>query len=119
MAYSSGKNAYGICDISGFRYKLNEMKKTWNGLLVGPDMFDPKHPQLRVNRNTIDPEALLNPRPDVKSTISLGIVRVSNPKNSAGISSPIMNALNSNTIGSSFSLRQATSELGEITITTS
>ena len=40
MAYSSGKNAYGICDISGFRYKLNDMKKTWDGLLVGPDMFD-------------------------------------------------------------------------------
>ena len=80
MAYSSGKHAYGICDISGFRYRLNTMKKTWDGLLVGPDMYDPKHPQLQRTRKTADPEALLNPRPDVKSTIHLGVVKVSNPK---------------------------------------
>ena len=104
MAHSSGKHAYGICDISGFRYRLNTMKKTWNGLLVGPDMYDP--------------EALLNPRPDVKSTISLGIVKVHNPKNNLGVSSPIMNALTSNTIGSSFSGREAQGEVGEVSITT-
>ena len=85
MSYSTGKHAYGICDISGFRYKLNDMKKTWNGLLVGPDMYDPKHPQLRPRIKTTDPEALLNPRPDVKSTINLGTVRVSNPKNVNGV----------------------------------
>ena len=55
MAYSSGKHAYGICDISGFRYRLNTMKKTWNGLLVGPDMYDPKHPQLQRNTTTAAP----------------------------------------------------------------
>jgi len=119
MAYASGKNAYGICDISGFRYKLNTMKKTWNGLLVGPDMYDPKHPQLQRNRKVSDPQALLNPRPDVKSTISLGIVKVSNPKNAQGVSSPIMYALTSNTIGSSFSGQKGTGEIGEVTITTS
>jgi len=119
MAYSSGKYAYGICDISGFRYKLNEMKKTWDGLLVGPDMYDPKHPQRQRNRKIADPEALLDPRPDVKSTISLGIVRVSNPKNTAGVSSPTMYALTSNTIGSSFSGQKGTGEVGEVTITTS
>lgn len=118
MAFSSGKNAYGICDISGFRYKLNEMKKTWNGLLVGPDMYDPKHPQLEPKRHASDPEALLNPRPDVKSTINLGIVRISNPKNSQGVSSPIMNALNSNTIGSSFFVKTVTASVGEVIITT-
>ena len=46
MAFASGKHAYGICDITGFRYKLKDMKKTWDGLLVGPDQFDPKHPQI-------------------------------------------------------------------------
>tara|TARA_R110000803_G_scaffold98049_1_gene166220 strand:- start:140 stop:496 length:357 start_codon:yes stop_codon:yes gene_type:complete len=116
MAYSSGKHAYGICDISGFRYKLNTMKKTWDGLLVGPDMYDPKHPQLQRTRKTSDPEALLSPRPDVKSTISLGVVKVNNPKNAAGVSSPIMNALNSNTIGSSFSGHTATGEIGQVSI---
>jgi hypothetical protein len=82
-------------------------------------MYDPKHPQLERNRKTADPEALLNPRPDVKSTISLGIVRVSNPKNTAGVSSPTMYALTSNTIGSSFSGQKGTGEVGEVTITTS
>ena len=55
MAYAKGKNAYGICDISGFRYKLNDMKRTWDGLLVGPDMYEPKHPQLTPLRATADP----------------------------------------------------------------
>tara|TARA_Y100000361_G_C11142760_1_gene336119 strand:+ start:847 stop:1203 length:357 start_codon:yes stop_codon:yes gene_type:complete len=118
MAYARGKNAYGICDISGFRYKLNTMKKTWDGLLVGPDMYDPKHPQLEPKRNVSDPEALLNARPDVKSTIHLGTVLVKNPVNSAGVSSPIMYALNSNTIGSSFTGYQATAELGGVSVST-
>ena len=46
MAFASNKNAYGICDITGFRYNLRDMKKTWDGLLVGPDQWSPKHPQL-------------------------------------------------------------------------
>ena len=118
MAFANGKYAYGICDISGFRYKLNTMKKTWDGLLVGPDMFDPKHPQLETNKKVSDPEALLNARPDIKLTIHLGTVRVSNPVNSLGVSSPIMFGLNSNTIGSSFSLKEITGSLGEVNITT-
>jgi hypothetical protein len=64
MAFSSGKNAYGICDITGFRYKLNDMKKTWDGLLVGPDQWSPKHPQLDRKPAPIDPQALKNARPD-------------------------------------------------------
>ena len=35
--FAVGKNAYGISDRSGFRYKLNEMKREWNGFLVGKD----------------------------------------------------------------------------------
>ena len=27
MAFASNKNAYGICDITGFRYKRKDMKK--------------------------------------------------------------------------------------------
>lgn len=64
MAYASGKNAYGISDRSGFRYKLNEMKREWTGALVGPDEYEPKHPQLRPPRAGPDPQALRNPRPD-------------------------------------------------------
>ena len=63
-AFASNKNAYGICDVSGFRYKLKDMKKTWNWLLVGPDMFDPKHPQIEPRTVVTDPQALQDPRPD-------------------------------------------------------
>ena len=63
-AFASNKNAYGICDVSGFRYKLIDMKKTWNGLLVGPDMFDPKHPQIEPRNVATDPQALQDSRPD-------------------------------------------------------
>ena len=64
MGYASGKNAYGISDRSGFRYKLNEMRREWTGALVGPDEYEPKHPQLQPPRAGPDPQALRNPRPD-------------------------------------------------------
>tara|TARA_R100001126_G_scaffold49757_1_gene28132 strand:- start:127 stop:450 length:324 start_codon:yes stop_codon:yes gene_type:complete len=67
MAFSSNKNAYGICDITGFRYRLRDMKKTWNGLLVGPDQWSPKHPQLMKKPTPIDPQALKEARPDPSS----------------------------------------------------
>jgi len=64
MAFASGKKAFGISDRSGFRYRLRDMKKEWNGLLVGPDEFEAKHPQLFPPRIGPDPQALQNPRPD-------------------------------------------------------
>lgn len=64
MAFASGKNAWGISDRSGFRYRLREMKREWTGLLVGPDEFEPKHPQLTPPHNISDPQALRNPRPE-------------------------------------------------------
>lgn len=65
MAFASGKKAYGISDRSGFRYRLNDMRKEWNGLLVGKDEYEPKHPQLRSPRVGADPQALRDPRPEV------------------------------------------------------
>ena len=62
--YASGSKAYGISDRSGFRYRLSEMKKEWNGLLVGPDEYEAKHPQLGPFKKVVDPEALPNSRPD-------------------------------------------------------
>ena len=62
--FASGKNAYGISDRSGVRYKLNRMKKEWNGSLVGPDEFEPKHPQLYPPPRADDPQAIRNARPD-------------------------------------------------------
>lgn len=71
MSYSSGKHAWGICDRSGFRYKLNDLVYEYQngvktGLRVGKDMLDPDHPQNYVGRIlTGDPRPLKDPRPDV------------------------------------------------------
>ena len=64
MSFASDKNAFGISDRSGFRYRLREMRKEWTGALVGPDEYEPKHPQLYPSRPGPDPQALKNPRPD-------------------------------------------------------
>jgi len=64
MAYASGKNAWGISDRSGRRYRLREMKVEWTGAKVGPDEFEPKHPQLYPPKVGPDPQALRNPRPE-------------------------------------------------------
>lgn len=64
MAYATGKDAWGISDRSGFRYRLKDMKKEWTGALVGPDEYEPKHPQLYPPKVAPDPQALRDPRPD-------------------------------------------------------
>jgi hypothetical protein len=81
MAYASGKNAWGISDRSGFRYRLREMRREWTGALVGPDEYEPKHPQLFPPKASPDPQALQNPRPDTKEVVQafVGIPLVENP----------------------------------------
>ena len=64
--FASGKNSYGISDRSGFRYRLRDMRKEWNGSFVGFDEYDPKHPQLSPIRVGPDPQALRNPKPRVE-----------------------------------------------------
>ena len=64
MPYASGKDAWGISDRSGRRYRLREMAVEWTGAKVGPDEFDPKHPQLFPPKAAPDPQALRNPRPE-------------------------------------------------------
>ena len=64
MPYASDKNAYGISDRSGFRYRLKDMRVEWTGAKVGKDEFEQKHPQLFPPRVGPDPQALKNPRPE-------------------------------------------------------
>jgi|TARA_R100001460_G_scaffold56265_1_gene95740 hypothetical protein len=61
--YASGKKAWGFSDRSGFRYRLSEMITEWNGMKVGPDEYEPKHPQLIQTHTGSDPQALFEPRP--------------------------------------------------------
>ena len=82
MSYASGKNAFGISDRSGFRYRLKDMRKEWNGLLVGKDEYEPKHPQLTPRPVRADAEALRNPRPDKSEalTVYVGVPTVEAPR---------------------------------------
>ena len=79
MSYASGKRAYGISDRSGRRYRLRDMKREWNGSLVGPDEFEPKHPQLFPIRSFPDPQALRNPRPESNLSAQRSVTYGYNP----------------------------------------
>ena len=61
--YASGKNAYAISGRSGFRYRYKDMRKEWNGSLVGKDEYESKQPQLGPFRKVSDPQALKDARP--------------------------------------------------------
>jgi hypothetical protein len=78
--FASGKDSYAICDRSGFRYPYKVMRREWNGLLVGPDQYEPKHPQLGPFRKVSDPQALQNARPDriEPLTVYVGVPSVEN-----------------------------------------
>jgi hypothetical protein len=77
--FASGNKAYGISDRSGFRYRLKDMKKEWNGLLVGPDEFEPKHPQLFPKRRIVDPQSLRNARPETNLEAERNVTYGYNP----------------------------------------
>ena len=103
MAFASGKYAYGICDITGFRYKLKDMRKTWDGLLVGPDQRDDKQPQWMPKPNTQDPQAIRNARPDVVDDNSAFLVYTN---------------VGDGKLGAVLTTFEVTAGLGEVTITT-
>jgi len=97
--YASGNKTWGISDRSGFRYRLREMKKEWNGLLVGPDEYEPKHPQLEAPNVVADPQAVRNPRPDQAETLSVYLYK--------------------NTVGQPIVGPRAIGKAGTVTVTTS
>ena len=64
--YARGRKAFGFSDRSGFRYDLDDMVTEWNGLKVGFDEYEPKHPQLEPVKHSGDAIALHDPRPDTR-----------------------------------------------------
>ena len=80
--FATGRNSYAISDRSGFRYRYRDMRKEWNGLLVGRDEFEAKQPQLGPFRKVNDPEALKDARPDIKENLDVyvGIPLVEEPQ---------------------------------------
>ena len=79
--FAAGKDSWAISDRSGFRYPYRLMKREWTGALVGPDEYEPKHPQLGPFRKVVDPEALENARPDRVEPLDVfvGVPLVENP----------------------------------------
>ena len=69
-AFAAGKNSFGFCDKTGFRYKTKDLvpeivNQRPTGFLVGKDVVDPDQPQLQLGKvKTNDPRSLRNPRPD-------------------------------------------------------
>lgn len=70
MSFARGKYAFGFCDRTGKRYKLEDLvdeiyngKKT--GMRVGRDVVDKDHPQNFIGRvRALDQLPVQNPRPD-------------------------------------------------------
>ena len=66
--FASGKYAYRISDRSGFRYRLKDTRKEWNGSIVGKDEYEEKHPQLEPLKTRADAQAIKDARPDRTET---------------------------------------------------
>ena len=88
--FASGKDAYGISDRSGFRYRLVEMVTEWNGSKVGPDEYEPKHPQLEPIRVGPDPQAIHDPRPDQRTEVAVSRLLPLNPFLSGSLGSSVV-----------------------------
>lgn len=61
MTYIPG-DPWCICDICGFKIRMSQTLKTWDGLRVCRKDYDPKHPQLSV-RGKVDLQRVNDPRP--------------------------------------------------------
>ena len=77
--FASGKDAYGISDRSGFRYRLVEMVTEWNGSKVGRDEYEANPPQLEPIRVGPDPQAIHDPRPDQRTEVGVARLLTANP----------------------------------------
>ena len=62
MSYESG-NPWGICDRCGFKKRLSELRKEWNGLMVCKEDWEPRHPQDYLVRGRKDDQSVPNARP--------------------------------------------------------
>ena len=66
MSFSRGKRSLAISDRSGQQFPYLEMRREWTGAWVHVSEYEPKHPQLDPPYHPADPEALKNPRADIR-----------------------------------------------------
>ena len=111
MAYAKGTHSLAVCDRCGWSYPYLSMKVEWNNLKVCPECYEPRQPQDIPAKQTFDPEALYQPRPEVPlPQAELGKVTTEN-------SSPMTDTTD-DTIGTYFTGLEGTTSLGTITVTT-
>jgi hypothetical protein len=67
---------YVVSDRSGFVYRNTDVVRQWDGLLVGKDEEEPRHPQEFV-RGVVDDYAVRNPRPRAPYDFVIGRVGIS------------------------------------------
>ena len=79
------------------------MKKTWDGLIVGPDQWSPKHPQLDPKPTPVDPEAIKEARPDSVEDNNFFVVYTN---------------VGDGILGTKLDTFEITSGVGEVTVTT-
>ena len=65
MTYAKGTHSLAICDRCGWSYPYLSMRVEWNNLKVCPECYEPRQPQDIPAKQTFDPEALYQPRPEV------------------------------------------------------
>lgn len=58
-----------ICDVCGFQFKTNELRKRWDGFLVCDDDFETRHPQELIRVHGKDPTPLPNARRPIEIII--------------------------------------------------
>jgi len=74
--YASGKHSIAECDRCGQRYKLSQLRKLTIktkqvSIKVCPECWEPDQPQLQLGMYPVyDPQAVMDPRPDVSYQIS-------------------------------------------------
>lgn len=62
MTYIAGQHWF-ICDVCGHKYRSTVKRKRWDGLVVCPDDWETEHPQKFVRLNSVDGQAVPDPRP--------------------------------------------------------
>ena len=117
-SFAAGKYALGICDRSGFTYKLKDLvfevqdgKRT--GLRVGKDMLDPDHPQNFLGRYPVDdPQALLGASPDNRTDSSSNASANWNPVGDRNSLEPLYGFSTQTSL-------QASGQVGSVTVSVS
>jgi hypothetical protein len=84
--YSGGN--WIICDYSGFKIKVSDARKTWDGYWVHKDFWEARHPQdfVRGRKEKIKAD-VVRPEPATPSTIDGSLILTGNDRTMAGSNS--------------------------------